>query len=498
MSEKISSPIKEPSETKSLIKRISFWIGFGILGYLLLGAIYLFATANVQQGWTTPSAILYGDFATDPHGSVWGFFDDGIASFDTQGKLEQIALDQDLIASRPLSLAFDSKGRIWVGTNNSLGIRDLSGEWKIFTPENNMDDARIYDMVVDGQDRVWINIGWYGSSGLSVIDPANNIGATYTVSNSGLNGRAISIAVDQQGNVWCVNENGQLMVLGSDGNWESRATLPDDSEGGLSLAIDQQGLAWVGTNGSVYHLGHDNQWTTYNIGDQGVMNTIEVLVIDHQGRVWAGSGYQGVFMFNGSADWITYDSKNSGLKDDSVEKMAIDGENKLWVGTSGSLTQFDIETVLSPNGTSSNQGNSQKFVNAKSRLPVIAFEIFLIVVLGITLSAPKTLRTINIPNFMIGLIGWDLVFGIYWGVINSWLSGAGAAGMAVIFCFIPPLPANIIAVIVSMIKPRWRWIGVGILSALVINSIGYMLFKGKDELGILGLLICVPFFIPFF
>lgn len=490
MADKNSSPVEEPSK-----KRIGLWIAIWVLGLLLIAFI---AMVYIYQpnDWTTPSQAQFEDLATDPQGRIWGIsFREGLVSFDAPGQIELIALDTKLMDSNPHSLALDSKGRIWVGTDDSLGMRDINGEWKIFTPDNRMDDARIHDIVVDGQDRAWISIGSYGSSGLGVIDPASDPGATYTFLSSGIHGRVISIAVDQQGSVWCINEDNQLMVLGADENWEQRATLPEDSEGALSLAIDQQGLAWVGTNGTVYHLGHDNQWTTYTIGDPAVMNTIQVILIDHQGRVWAGSYYQGAFMWDASAGWTSYNPENSGLKGDSVYAMAVDGENRVWIATSAALSQFD-GIALSLANVSANREKGQIITTIKNISPIIAYGAVLIVILAIAFSGLKVNRLTILRNIIIGFLGWYLLFSIYWGFaayLANFFPGPSAMALLPLFCF--PLPANIITLIFMMIQPRRHWIGVGAISALVVNSIGIILYQEIDESTIWTLLMGVPFFI---
>lgn len=120
---------------------------------------------------------------------------------------------------------------------------------------------------------------------------------------------------------------------------------------------------------------------------------------------------------------------------------------------------------------------------------------------------PNMLRMLYIIN---GFLGWFLVFGIYWGIIfnlTKYFPGPSAMVLTPFFCF--PLPINIITLIVLMIKPRWRWIAVGIISALAINLIGGIFFsniifyKGislLDSIGesITSTLISIPFFLGFF
>ena len=389
MADKNNSLIERTSETKTFKK----WLGFGILGFFLLAGIYAIlirqSQSQNQQSWSSIN-VGFTDFTVDPQGKAWGLYDStsagkinkGITSLDTMGQFEWIALDNKLIERGPLSLAVDSKGRFWVGTYGaSIGIRELNGEWTIFDTKN----PTIYNIVVDGQDRAWIQLGYYGTDGFGVIDPASEAGATQPSSNYGLNKVVISIATDQQGRVWCITGDGQLMLYGDNGKWLQQVTLPENPSTGTALAIDKQGLAWVSSRGKVYHLSPDNQWTTHTLSK---MTDIKMLMIDHQGRVWAG-GAGGVFVFDAPVGWIDYDSKNSGLTDDYIQHLAVDGKNKVWIATMTGLNQFDAGTALSPAARTQNRDSSKKINILKGSLPSIAVGIVLIVILGITFTAPQ-------------------------------------------------------------------------------------------------------------
>lgn len=455
------------------------WVGFGILGLFLLAGIYALiiyqSRFQNQQNWSSINAG-FTDFTVDTQGKAWGLSDKGITFLDTTGQFEWIALDNKLIERNPLSLAVDSKGRFWVGTyGSSIGIRELNGEWKIFDTK----EPTIYDIVVDEQDRAWIQLNYYGTGGFGAIDPANEIGATQPSSNYGLNKVVISIATDQQGRVWCITGDGQLMLYGDNGKWLQQATLPENPSTGTALAIDKQGLAWVSSTGKVFHLSPDNQWTTHTLSK---MTDINVLMIDHQGRVWAG-GAGGVFVFDAPVGWIDYDSKNSGLTDDYIQHLAVDGKNKVWIATMTGLNQFDAGTALSPAARTQNRDSSKKINILKGSLPSIAVGIVLIVILGITFTAPQAFGIIKntlhshwqkikissdllifafviplITPFMIWLVNNDNFNEFVWGTFGE--LGAYISILCIIpFCIITIFIIGIVTSIKIIVKNTIKWLG---------------------------------------
>jgi hypothetical protein len=108
-------------------------------------------------------------------------------------------------------------------------------------------------------------------------------------------------------------------------------------------------------------------------------------------------------------------------------------------------------------------------------------------------------KIISLFKFLSGFLGWYLVVSIYWIVLYSWGGGfQGPEAMIIIFCGFPPLILTVMAFIVLLLFSFTRWIGVGLLSALLFNSFAILIIGvwrgGLDFLHIfLSLLINMPF-----
>ena len=74
-------------------------------------------------------------------------------------------------------------------------------------------------------------------------------------------------------------------------------------------------------------------WTVYDTTNSGLPNNdVEVLTIDGGGNKWIGTGGGGLAKFDGT-NWTVYDESNSGLPSNIVQTIAIDDNGNKWVGT---------------------------------------------------------------------------------------------------------------------------------------------------------------------
>jgi ligand-binding sensor domain-containing protein len=77
-------------------------------------------------------------------------------------------------------------------------------------------------------------------------------------------------------------------------------------------------------------------WTVYNNSNSGLPNnTVKAIAIDGQGNKWIGTN-SGLAKFDG-VNWTVYNNSNSGLPDNNVLAIAIDGQGNKWIGTGGGL-----------------------------------------------------------------------------------------------------------------------------------------------------------------
>jgi len=73
-------------------------------------------------------------------------------------------------------------------------------------------------------------------------------------------------------------------------------------------------------------------WTVYNESNSGLPdNYIRALAIDGS-NIWIGTYYGGLAEVDGT-NWTVYNTSNSDLPDNWVFGLAIDGNNNIWIGT---------------------------------------------------------------------------------------------------------------------------------------------------------------------
>ncbi|MEJ5306048.1 MAG: T9SS type A sorting domain-containing protein [Ignavibacteria bacterium] len=68
-------------------------------------------------------------------------------------------------------------------------------------------------------------------------------------------------------------------------------------------------------------------------------NNVSAIAIDGQGNKWIGTDGGGVAKFDG-VNWTVYKRSNSGLPDNRVLAIAIDGQGNKWIGTGGGLAVY--------------------------------------------------------------------------------------------------------------------------------------------------------------
>ncbi|MCX7761424.1 MAG: hypothetical protein N2252_01155, partial [Candidatus Kryptonium sp.] len=117
----------------------------------------------------------------------------------------------------------------------------------------------------------------------------------------------------------------------------------------------ESNYVWVGTSGGLVRLDRTTgAMTFYNKLNSGLPdNRVYSIAIDGQGNKWIGTDGGGLAMFDGSR-WIVYNTTNSGLPSNYVWSITIDGQGNKWIGTwGGGLAMFDDSRWIAYNTTNS-------------------------------------------------------------------------------------------------------------------------------------------------
>ena len=140
--------------------------------------------------------------------------------------------------------------------------------------------------------------------------------------------------------------------------WTNQNGLPFEPEFIYTMAQDQQGRIWIGTNiGAAYIDTGGDYFTSDAIVQPDVMdengeNPITALVINAicstpNGEIWIGTSNLGIYVLNSAATEIIahYTTENSAMPSNGILSLACDGNGKIWIGTELGLVDCDQHTT---------------------------------------------------------------------------------------------------------------------------------------------------------
>ncbi|WP_460636220.1 ligand-binding sensor domain-containing protein [Larkinella harenae] len=201
----------------------------------------------------------------------------------------------------------------------------------------------------------------------------------YPISNDPTENQVRSVAVDRQLTVWAATGNGVFRKKNGERQWASVFSEADKGPA-FAVAVDQNATVWMGTwNGlyrykadklervagpeapisvlcvadeGVYALGPNGIWLGKASGWQRVnfpnVRSIRKAISDGQGGLWVGTD---VGLFHRQADTTEHFVDTTHLISAYVKGMALQADQKLWVGGLGGITvlnQAQIEKTLKP------------------------------------------------------------------------------------------------------------------------------------------------------
>ena len=233
-----------------------------------------------------------------------------------------------------LAMDFDSKGQLWVRSQDAVSVLTEDGTWQDYPiSDTEFKNWKVAALVIDHDNRVWVG----SKSGLELLTPQ---GTWEKILDEPIS----ALALDQQGQLW-VGTDDKLSVL-SNGNWKDHT--PENSElsnfGSKALFVDKQGQVWTTDGFQIDILKPDGSWIKNVPSNIPMFVIIQTLAIDNQNRLWVGT-LKGLYVCN-KGDCVNYDTANSGLGDINVYDLAFESEDRLWVNTYDHLHILDIDQVF--------------------------------------------------------------------------------------------------------------------------------------------------------
>jgi streptogramin lyase len=278
-------------------------------------------------------------------GALWaGAYKGGLTRWDSQtGPQTTYSTAQGLTGADVLSAAVDARGATWVALFDG-GVARISADGHVtaVTPTG-IGSARPWDLATHG------NEVWLATLGGGVAhEQANGAWTTYTKAHNNLPADDVyAVAVAPDGTPWIGTIDYGVAAL--DGTTWTHYSLPVSITNPLSstlhlsnnavtdIAIDASGNKWFATDGSgVVMLDSTNtQWTVYNTHNSGLKSDfVQRVVIDPQGNAWFGTLGGGVArLATYRTTWQVFDTTTARLTEDDILDLAIDGAGGLWLAT---------------------------------------------------------------------------------------------------------------------------------------------------------------------
>ena len=231
---------------------------------------------------------------------------------------------------RPLGIAIDSSGNVWITNFGSNNIIELSPDGT--TIGSYPAGIEPWGITIDSQDNVWV--ANEGSNTITELSPDGTTIGTYPAGSS-----PIGTAIDSFGNVW-IADWGSTTITELSPHGAAIGTYFAGSEP-AGIAIDSFGNIWIADWGSTTVTELSPAGTT--IGTYSAGRSPVSIAIDRLGNAWvANEGSNTLTELSSDGTTIgTYPAGSSPIG------IAIDNSGNVWVTNISSNTV----TELSPNGT---------------------------------------------------------------------------------------------------------------------------------------------------
>ncbi len=281
-----------------------------------------------------------------------------------QVKFEQISLEQGMSQSSVRCILQDSRGFMWMGTEDGLNKFD-GYSFTVYKP--NPDDPHsissnfIRSICEDHAGNLWIGTN---GGGLNRYDRTSGKFIRYMHDpdddNSISNNYVLSIVEDRSGIIWLGTDGGGLNAF--DPSTETSTHYRHDphdpgsisSDAVLVVYMDQSGILWLGTsNGGLNRFDRTmERFTTYrhDPGDPKSLSAdfVQAICEDDEGTLWIGTDGGGLNRYDRQKNHFHHfrhdpDDPYS-ISEDRIWCLYVDRTGIIWIGTDvGGLNLFVAE-----------------------------------------------------------------------------------------------------------------------------------------------------------
>jgi ligand-binding sensor domain-containing protein len=264
--------------------------------------------------------------AEGPSGDLWVGTSDGLLRL-RQGVFQRFSQNDGLPSATILGLQVTDSGDLLVQTASGMAVQ--SGERFLQRVGKSSEDAGIVHPVVKGlRGEVWA----MSTTGVSLTKPTAT--QEWTTSNGLPGTRVVSLFVDRQGNAWVGTNDGLAVIKHGADHTESIAALRGNSV--LQTYQDREGNYWIGTESTGLHLLHAEVFReAADLADQALTSIIQA----SNGDIWVGTRNDGLRRVRDGR--VENPVRADALTSRFVLALAPGRYGDVWAGTPDGLNHID-------------------------------------------------------------------------------------------------------------------------------------------------------------
>ncbi len=321
------------------------WIG-GYSGVVVYDGSN-FERLDTSAGLTSARAIF-----EDSKGRIWvGTNDNGVVVIDGR-KRKHITYKDDLPSSSVRSFAEDTAGNVFIGTTSGicyadakLGLHELKGE--------DLSGKRILRLDTDPAGRIY---GQTSEGSVFAVDDSA-VRELYTTEDLGSEKITALIAdPEHAGMIYVGTELGNVYYgrFGSSPDHMKKIEIPEFEGVSVHWFSADCGRIWVSTSSTAGYL--DENMTFRPINDIPMNSGIEMTASDYQGNMWFASSTQGAMKLvtNSFVD-VT---ERAGISGDVTNAVCLH-DGKIYIGTDNGLRIIDENGSPQENALTEYIGNAR-------------------------------------------------------------------------------------------------------------------------------------------
>jgi ligand-binding sensor domain-containing protein/signal transduction histidine kinase len=274
---------------------------------------------------------------------------------------ENISIEQGLSQSVVVSLYQDSRGFIWIGTQDGLNRYD---GYELIVYKNKPTDTSsissnyINGITEDKKGNLWIatRVG-----GVNKLDRSTGKFSKYKIfKDENEKGKYLrSIYADKNGNIWTGGGGTGLIKINPNDNSitaykknSSSNSISGDSV--ITIFEDNAGFLWIGTTSGLNKFDPSkNKWTIFKNDKRNNFslsdNYVRCIIQDKLGFIWVGTDRGGLNRFDTSTNkferFIHSTSNTNSISGNSVNSLWEGIDNSVWAGVwGGGVNKFNYDT----------------------------------------------------------------------------------------------------------------------------------------------------------